>query len=103
MLDKWQRLSQGSRPVSECISKFDKFLSRCDLQEEESVILTHFRSGLKEDLQCELLLREVSTLQHAYQMVHELDSFSRFPAKRFDFTFKPTPSARPPQNQIGQS
>ena len=31
MLDQWQWLTQGSRPVSEYISKFDKFLSRCDL------------------------------------------------------------------------
>ena len=31
MLDQWQRLTQGSRPVSDYISKFDEFLSRCDL------------------------------------------------------------------------
>ena len=98
MLDQWQRLTQGSRPVGEYIYKFDEFLSRCDLQEEESMILSRFRAGLKEDLQRELLLREVSILQHAYQMVQELDRFTRFPAKKFDSTSRPTPPARPPQS-----
>ena len=31
MLDQWQLLIQGSRLVSEYISNFDEFLSRCDL------------------------------------------------------------------------
>ena len=77
MLDQWQRLTQGSRPVSEYIFKFDEFLSRCGLQEDEHVILSRFRAGLKEDLQRELLLRDVSTLQHAYQMAQEIDRFSK--------------------------
>ena len=51
MLDQWQRLTQGSRPVSEYISKFNEFLSRCDLQEDEHVILSRFRVRLKEELQ----------------------------------------------------
>ena len=89
-------MTQGSRLVSEYISKFDEFLLRCVLQEEESVIFSRFRAGLKEDLQRELLLREVSTLQHAYQMVQEIDHFSRLSAKRFDSTSWPTPPARPP-------
>ena len=46
---------------------------------------------------------EVSTLQHAYQMVQEIDRYSRLLAKRFDPPSKPTPSARPPQSKHGQS
>ena len=102
MLDQWQRLTQGSRPVCEYISKFNEFLSRCDLQEDKHVILSRFKAGLKEDLQRELLLCEVSTLQHAYQMVQEIDRYARLPARRFDLPSKPTPSARPPQSQNGQ-
>ena len=102
MLDQWQRLTQGSRPVSEYIAKFDEFLSRCDLQEDEHVILSRFRAGLKEDLQRELLLHEVSTLHHAYQLVQEIDHFSRLLARRFDPPSRPTPSARPPQSQSSQ-
>ena len=29
LLDQWQRLSRGNRPVSEYIKKFDQFLVRC--------------------------------------------------------------------------
>ena len=47
MLDQWQRLTQGSHPISEYIFKFDEFLSRCDLQEDEQVILSRFRAGLR--------------------------------------------------------
>ena len=99
MLDQWQRLTQGSRPVIEYISKFDEFLSRCDLQEDEQVILSRFRDGLREDLQRELLLREISTLPHAYQMAQEVDRFTRAPAKRFEPPSRLTPSVRPPLNQ----
>ena len=99
MLDQWQRLTQGSCPVIEYISKFDEFLSRCDLQEDEQVILSRFRAGLKEELQRELLLREISTLQHAYQIAQEVERFTRMPAKRFETPSRPTPPVRPPQNQ----
>ena len=103
MLDQWQRLTQRSRPISEYISRFNEFLSRCDLQENEHVILSRFRTGLKEDLQRELLLREVSTLQHDYQMVQEIDRYAIMPTRRFDPPSKPTPPARPPPTQHGQS
>ena len=97
MLDQWQRLNQGSRPVGDYISKFDEFLSRCDLQEDEQVVLSRFRAGLREDLQRELHLREVSTLPHAYQMVQEIDRFAKLPAKRFDPPSRSNPPARPTQ------
>ena len=35
--------------------------------------------------------------------MQELDNFSRFPAKRFDSTSRPTPPARLPQSHSGQS
>ena len=104
MLDQWQWLTQGSRPVSEYISKFDEFLSRCYLQEDEQVILFRFRAELKEELQRELLLREISILQHAYQIAQEVEMFTRVPAKKFEAPSRPVPSVRPPQNQqLGSS
>ena len=50
MLDQWQQLSQGSHPINDYIAKFDEFLSRCFLQEDEHVVLSRFRARLKEDL-----------------------------------------------------
>ena len=84
MLDQWQRISQGSKPVRDYISKFDDFLSRYDLGEEESVILSRFRTGLRDDLQRELFLREVSTVQEAYELVQELDRYHKVPSRRYD-------------------
>ena len=31
MLDEWQNLRQGSKPVSGYIAKFDEYMSRCDI------------------------------------------------------------------------
>ena len=35
MLDEWQNLKQGSKPVSEYIAKFDEYMYRCDIREDE--------------------------------------------------------------------
>ena len=67
------------------------------------MVLSRFRAGLKEDLQCEILLCKVSTLQHAYQMVQELDRYPRFQTKKFKSAPQPNPSARPPGTQAGQN
>ena len=67
------------------------------------MILFRFRAGLKEEIQRELLLREVTTLQHVYQLAQELDRFFRLSAKKFDPTSRPTPSARPQSSQASQS
>jgi hypothetical protein len=100
MLDQWQRLSQGSKPVSDYISRFDEFLSRCDLREEESVILSRFRAGLREDLQRELFLRGVSTVQEAYELVQELDHYHKMPPRRYDPAPRAQNSFQPPSHQV---
>ena len=65
MLDEWQNLKQGSKPVSDYIAKFDEYMSRCDIREDESVTLSRFRVGLREDLQRELILRKIYTIDDA--------------------------------------
>ena len=35
MLDDWNNLKQGSKPVSEYIAKFDEYMSRCDVLGDE--------------------------------------------------------------------
>ena len=37
LLDQWQRMTQGNRPVSEYIAKFDEFLIRCSVTENRDV------------------------------------------------------------------
>ena len=57
MLDDWNNLKPGSKPVSKYIAKFDEYMSRCNVMEDETLTLSQFRSGLREDLKRELILR----------------------------------------------
>ena len=53
----------------EYIKKFDQFLVICGKNESDIVVLSKFRSGLKDDLRRELIVRDVSTLKQAIQLV----------------------------------
>jgi len=55
--------------VSECIKKFDQFLVRHSENESEVIALSRFRSGVKDDLRCKLIIRDVSTLEKVIQIV----------------------------------
>jgi len=81
LLDQWQRLIQRNRPASEYIKKFDHFLVRCGENEYDTIVLSRFRSGLKDELRHELIARNISTLEQAIQVAQELDQLqaSSFP------------------------
>ena len=68
LLDQWQRLIQGIGSVNEYIDKFEEYLMRCNVNEDPSVTLSRFRAGLREDIQRELFMREVYSLEQAYQL-----------------------------------
>ena len=65
LLDKWSRLTQGTRSATEYNEKFDEFLTRCSefVDESLTVTLSRFRSGLRDDLRRELFARGVSDLE----------------------------------------
>ena len=63
--------------MAEYITKFNEFLVRCD-ENESDAIVTRFHSGLREDLRRELFLRDIFTLEHAYQFVKDLDRSQSF-------------------------
>ena len=69
-------LTQGTRSATEYIEKFDEFLTRCSEFVDESPIVTRsrFRFGLRDDLRKELFTRGISDLEHAYQIVRDLDA-----------------------------
>jgi len=69
LLDQWQRLTQDNRLVSEYIKKFDQFPVRCGEEESNAIVLSRFRSGLKDELRHELTVKDVSTLEQAIQIV----------------------------------
>ena len=88
MLDEWQNLKQGSKPVSDYIVKFDEYMSRCDVREDEVITLSHFRACLRGDLQRKLILRKIYTIHDAYEMVQNYESFSSH--KRFEANSRAT-------------
>jgi len=104
-------LTQGNRLVSEYIRKFDQFLVRYGENESGALVLSRFRSGLKDELRRELIVRDISTLEQAIQVIQELDQFqtSSFP-RRTDYRdnpnrntvkFQPNPSQS--QSRFGPS
>ncbi|XP_020697995.2 uncharacterized protein LOC110110733 [Dendrobium catenatum] len=87
LLDKWNRLTQGSKPVKDYISAFDDFLIRCNGEESATPtqILSMFRAGLREDLRTELFARGVDSLEAACSLVLDLeDSRTHSQARHFD-------------------
>jgi len=57
----------------------------CGEDESYTIVLSRFRSGLKDELRRELIVKDVSTLEQAIQIVQDLDQSqaSSFP-KRTD-------------------
>ena len=82
LLDQWNALTQGNRPVTEYVTQFDEFRMRCHIVEDEAMTLSRFRQGLKDDLRRELVLRGVATLDHAYSLVRDYESVMRTPYGR---------------------
>ena len=48
---------QGNQLVAKYIIKFDEFLIMCDENKSDTIVFSRFRSGLMEDLRCELCER----------------------------------------------
>ncbi|PKU68593.1 hypothetical protein MA16_Dca021317 [Dendrobium catenatum] len=87
LLDRWNRLTQGNKPVKEYIASFDDFLIRCKGETSTTPvkILSIFRTGLREDLHNELFARNVTTLENAYSLVLDLEETrSQHPSRSHD-------------------
>ena len=87
LMDKWHQYTQGNKLAKEYVTKFDKFLSRCNTfnTEWQAQILSRFRAGLRGDLRTELLARGVTKLKAVYALVQDLDSLrSIYNIRSFD-------------------
>ncbi|XP_038989081.1 uncharacterized protein LOC120112937 [Phoenix dactylifera] len=82
LLDQWQTLTWGNKSVTDYIAKFDEYLMRCHVNEDPSVTLSRFRAGLRNDIQRELFMREVYSLEQAYQLAQDYERFQRMPITR---------------------
>ncbi|XP_022880942.1 uncharacterized protein LOC111398247 [Olea europaea var. sylvestris] len=77
LLDQWNVLTQGSRPVTEYVAQFDEFRMKCQVIEDEVMTLSRFRQGLRDELRREVVLRGVATLDHAYSFVRDYELVTR--------------------------
>ncbi|VVA13184.1 Hypothetical predicted protein, partial [Prunus dulcis] len=75
LLDEWQTLRQDDMPVAEYIAKFEEFMLRCDIREDRRMTISRFRSGLRPELQRELIPHTMNTLERVFQMVQELEKY----------------------------
>ncbi|CAL2248283.1 unnamed protein product [Prunus armeniaca] len=75
LLDEWQTLRQDDMPVAEYIAKFEEFMLRCDIREDRRMTISQFRSGLRPELQRELIPHTMKTLERVFQMVQELEKY----------------------------
>ncbi|MQL98961.1 hypothetical protein Taro_031674 [Colocasia esculenta] len=75
LIDRWQDLTQGTRIVFEYIADFDEYLLRCGACEEGAMTLSRFRKGLRRVYQHELFRQHVTTIEHNYQVVSEMEQF----------------------------
>ena len=62
-------------PIAEYIAKFEEFMLRCDIREDRRMTLSRFRSGLRPELQRELIPHTINTLERVFQMVQELEKY----------------------------
>ncbi|CAL8179178.1 unnamed protein product [Prunus armeniaca] len=92
LLDEWQTLRQDDMPVVEYIAKFEEFMLRCDIREDRRMTLSRFRSGLRPELQRELIPHNVNTFERVFQIVQELEKYlkssnvvKRIDPYKFDF------------------
>jgi hypothetical protein len=73
LLDQWHNLRQGTRSITDYIELFEEHRIRCDVVEDESVTLSKFRRGLNEDLRRELIVRDITALDQAYNFVQNYE------------------------------
>ena len=75
LIDSWQRIEQQKRSVRDCINEFQELMIAFELDEDQLSIISRFKTGLREDIEVELELKEVSTLDEAYKVALRLDGF----------------------------
>ena len=75
LVDQWQRIRQGNKSALEYVTEFDELLMACGLKEDPTLTLSRFRTGLREDIRRKIILRDIKTLEEAYQQSLDLDAF----------------------------
>ena len=99
LLYQWEQLIQRNRLVTEYIEEFDWYLSRCNIPEADSILISRFTSGLKDEFQEELLSQRVHTLQQAYHLAQDIEYYDRTTLGRNDSSHWSHPLPEPITSQ----
>ena len=73
ILDQWSRLTQGTKSVNEYITKFNEVVKRCLVDEPETMTISRFQAGLREDIKHELFQWRIHYLEDAYQIARDFE------------------------------
>ena len=65
LVDQWQKIHQGNKGALEYVTEFDELMMAFGLKEDSSLTLSWFRTGLREEIRREIILRDVKTLEEA--------------------------------------
>ena len=87
MWHEWQQFKQGSKIITEYITKFKEYLICCNVEQDECVTLARFRMGLHDILREELIFQQNFNLQDAYKIVQNFANFRTY-SKHLDPTSK---------------
>ncbi|KAF7844304.1 putative mitochondrial protein [Senna tora] len=68
--------------VTDCMTRFDELMLRCDIQEEQWVTVTRFVNELRAEIQRELRLNFPESAEEADHRAHEVESLSRYTSAR---------------------
>ncbi|CAA2992118.1 disease resistance RPP13 1 [Olea europaea subsp. europaea] len=103
ILTQWNALKQGNQLVTEYITQFEEFQTKCHLIEDESTTLSRFSQGLRDDLKRELFLRGVTTLDHAYSLARDYELIISTPYEKCGHRRSPISLASPHHKSIIKS
>ena len=73
LLNQWSRLTQGTKSVTEYITKFHEVIERCLVDEPETMTISRFQAGLREDIKHELFQWRIHYLEDAYQIARDFE------------------------------
>ena len=73
LLNQWSKLVQGTKSVNEYITKFHEVVERCLVDEPETMTISRFQAGLREDIKYELFQWRIHYLEDAYQIARDFE------------------------------
>lgn len=92
LLSQFQNLRQNTSTVHEYISTSEELLLRCQVDEEQPVLVTTFVNGLRADIRREVQVHNLFDLDSAYQKALDYEKYLRYVPRRFSPNMDTSPN-----------